>query len=61
MELAPFFFSRVPQFERAAEDRVTSAKIWEKKRRRRKAKKSLDVEISSVSIPEYFIFDSEFF
>ena len=53
MELAPFFFSRVPQFERAAEDRVTSAKIWEKKRRRRKAKKSLDVEISSVSIPTY--------
>ena len=28
-------------------------KIWEKKRRRRKAKKSLDVEISSVSIPTY--------
>ena len=48
-----FFFSRVPQFERAAEDRVTSAKILEKKRRRRKAKKSLDVEISSVSIPTY--------
>ena len=57
-----FFFSRVPQFERAAEDRVTSAKIWEKKKKEKGKEKPWCWDIICVNSnlrPEYFIFDSE--